>query len=245
MKKQLKFFVSFAVVAMLGMMVSCDPAEGAYTEERYVDNIYTVNKATVQPEFADTTYFVSNIEEYGLQTGDRAHMVLRYYFDAYSGEKPQWSIVEVVDVIPTRELSALDSTVFAQYNTPVDIDLYELWDAWLKPMWIWKNRQNISVKYTGLAEGADFKLMVRGVSESEAAIEFDLVAKTAYNGGVKTKKLLTFGLDNVGDFLTASQKNSIATKDSVRTKIYYRYKTAQGDTITKEYFGGKIKNTFK
>ena len=65
MKKQLKFFVSFAVVAMLGMMVSCDPAEGAYTEERYVDNIYTVNKATVQPEFADTTYFVSNIEEYG------------------------------------------------------------------------------------------------------------------------------------------------------------------------------------
>ena len=43
MKKQLKFFVSFAVVAMLGMMVSCDPAEGAYTEERYVDNIYTAN----------------------------------------------------------------------------------------------------------------------------------------------------------------------------------------------------------
>ena len=46
----------FGVAAMLMATVaffSCDPAESEYKYDYYYDNIYTVNKHKVRPEFGD------------------------------------------------------------------------------------------------------------------------------------------------------------------------------------------------
>ena len=245
MKRQLKIFLSLAVATVFSMVVSCGPAEGGYTEEAYFDDIFTVNKSTLQPEFSDTSFMVSNVLNYGLNTGDRAHLVLHYYWDAYSGVKPEYKIHEVVEVIPTREVSAMDSTVLAEYNTLMKLDYYELDDRYYKPVWVWNNLQNINVVYNGYFDSVDFKLMLRGVLASEEAIEFDLVAKSAYTTNVESTKLLTFDLTKVGSMLSPAQKNSLASCDSVKTKIYCKSKNSEGEIVTESFTGGKLKNIFR
>lgn len=239
MKNYIKLFL---VPALIALVAACDPAESEYKYETYVDNIYTVNKATVQPEFSDTSYFVENIDNFGLKTGDRARMVLHFYHDAYSGLRPSWNISQLIEVIPTRELSAMDSTLLASYTTPLDLDNYEMSDRFLYPVWVWDNRQNINVKFKGVADGADFKLMVRGVSND--CVEFDLVAKVNSTNSVVNKKLITFDLSQVGSFLSNEQKQQLATKDSLRTMVYFKSENAKGEVSEKSVVGGKFKRTF-
>lgn len=239
MKNYIKLFFVSVVAALVA---SCDPAESEYKYETYVDNIYTVNKATVQPEFSDTAYFVENMDKFGLKTGDRARMVLHFYHDAYSGLRPSWNISQLIEVIPTRELSAMDSTLLASYITPLDLDYYETSDRYLQPVWLWNNRQNINVKFKGVADGADFKLMVRGVSND--CVEFDLVAKVNSTNSVVNKKLLTFDLSQVGSLLSNEQKQQLAAKDSLRTMVYFKYENAKGEVSEKSFVGGKFKRTF-
>ena len=245
MKRQLKIFLSLAVATVFSMVVSCGPAEGGYTEEFYFEDIYTVNKSTLQAEFSDTSFMVSNVQEYGLNTGDRARLVLHYYWDAYSGLMPKYSVLQVVELIPTREVTAMDTTVLAEYNTLMKLDYYELMDRYYKPVWVRNNLQNINVVYTGHSEFVDFKLMLRGVSESEGAIEFDLVAKSTYTTNVESTKLLTFDLTKVGSMLSSAQKNSLASCDSVKTKIYCKSKNSEGAIVTESFTGGKLKNIFR
>ena len=87
-------------------------AIGCTGQTVYVYDIYTVNKHTVRPEFEDTAFMVQNMAQYPLQTGDRAYMVLKYFYDAESVKYPQWTIEKVLDIIPTRPLQAKDSVAF-------------------------------------------------------------------------------------------------------------------------------------
>lgn len=252
-----KFIAGLFALVSLVSVVSCGSAEGGFTEERFVDNIFTVNKHTVTPEYSDTSYMVTNMDSYALKTGDRARMILRYYYDAYSGKMPEWSIYSIDEVIPTRPLLSADAVDTTAYSTPITaLVYYEFMDRFVSPVWIWKNRQNLNVSYNGIKERTEFAMIVRGISEDVDAVgnskryclDLELRAKSHLNTGVKTTQLLTFDLANVGDFLTAEQKRLVAGVDSLHTKIYLKRleRVEDVETVRDIYImGGSFANPLK
>ena len=216
-----KLYSMFAALSAAVLMWSCGPAVQSYTEEWTVHGIYTVNKATVQPEFADTFLFVRNMDSFELETGDRAFMTLHYYYDAYSGKAPQWDITEVVKRVPVRPLSVPAEVDTAAYVTPVTgLQALNFFDDFEAKTWIWKGKQNICIKYKGVEEGASYALTVRGVKDG--FVEFDLFV----NAGESEREiatLLTFDISNVADFLNDEEKALLpADIDKINAKIYLK-----------------------
>ncbi len=232
------------LLLLLFVSVSCEPAKSEFTQESYIDDIYTVNKHTVSPEFADTSYMVSNMDEYNLATGTRARMVLRYYYDASSGKMPSWSIYHIEEIIPTRPLSALSEIDTLEYSTPfVGLIRYEVYDKFYKPVWVHKNRQNLSVVYSGVEEGAEFAMAVRGVVDN--FVELELFAKARNVGNVTTRKLLTFDLAGIKDFISSEQASSLVANDSLKTRVFLKLKDDKGNVRKAEIIGGTFENPFK
>ncbi len=236
------FFYMFAAVSAFAFF-SCDPAESSFTQTVYVYDIYTVNKHTVRPEFEDTAFMVQNMAQYPLQTGDRAYMVLKYFYDAESVKYPQWTIEKVLDIIPTRPLQTKDSVAFEGFTTPfVTLDYFEVHDRYYNPVWVRNNLQNINITYNGIADGAEFAMLVRGVVDNY--VELELLAKAKTIGAVKTTKLLTFDLSKLGDFLTAEQKRTLSGVDSLYTRIYFR-RAVKDSIYEANIIGGSLANPFK
>lgn len=240
----MKKLLNIALLSFVALVLfSCDPIEPHYNYEYYYDNIYTVNKHTVSPEFSDSVIPISNMDTYGYQTGDRLHMTLRYFFDISTMSKPLCEIAHVTRKIETRPLSLPSGIDSAKYNAVFDkLKNYEFFDMSTKPVWIWKNRQNLNISYFGAKEGAEFAMSVRGVNED--CVELDLWGKATRSGNVTNTELLTFDLANVGDFLTEEQKSSVAGKDSLRTKIYLK-REVEGAVKEVEIIGGKFANPVK
>ena len=115
-------------------------------------------------------------------------------------------------------------------------------DRYVKPVWIWKNRQNINISYFGVEEGASFAMAVRGINGD--CLELDLYAKAKSNNEHTTTTLLAFDLSKAGDFLSEEQKNSIADIDSLRTRIYFNRKV-DGEVKRVDIIGGKFANPVK
>lgn len=231
---------ALASVAAL-FLFSCEPAEIGSTFNLFYDDIYTVNKHTVTPEDSDSVIRINNMDSTNFTTGDRARMILRHYYDYNVMSKPHIDIYYAGEVIPTYPLSSKDSIDVSHYTTPFDsLYYYEFIDRYRIPVWVQKGRQNINISYFGAKEGAEFAMTVRGVNDD--CVELDLLAKA--DGDVKTTRLLTFDISNIGDFLTSAQKSSFASKDSLRTRIYLKRKTKDG---IKEIniIGGKFANPFK
>ena len=238
-----KFIAGLFALVSLVSVVSCGSAEGGFTEERFVDNIFTVNKHTVAPEYSDTSYMVTNMDSYALKTGDRARMVLRYYFDASSGKMPEWSIYQVGEIIPTRDIVAKSEINADEYQTPfVGIDYYELMDRWYNPIWVWENRLNMNLIYKGVKDDAQFAMAVRGISGD--CLELELYAKAATLGETKSTTLLTFDLNDVEAVATPEMQASARGVDSLRTRIYFKF---LDNNVVKEgnLLGGKFANPFK
>ena len=240
----MKKFFGYILLAISAILVSsCEPADSGFTQTLYIDNIFTVNKHTLRPEFEDTTYMMQNMASYPLQTGDRARIVIKYHYDAYSGKLPEWNIVQVVEKIPTRPLTAQDTLMYADFTTPFTaLNYYELTDRYCHPMWIWNDCQNINITYKGVEEDAEFAMLVRGVEKD--TLELELLAKANTIGEVQTTKLLTFDLKTVGDFLTKEQKESVAGIDSLITRIYFQ-RLDKGELREVNVIGGTWANPLK
>lgn len=243
---KMKKFIStiFVAVVSVAFVVSCGPADQEFTEERFVDNIYTVNKHAVIPEFTDTSYMVSNMAQHPLQTGDRVRMILRYYFDAGSSKMPQWSIYHIGEIIPVRPIVAKGEVDTLEYATPfVGLDYYELMERYYNPVWIWKNRQNINIIYKGVEDEAQFAMAVRGISGD--FLELELYAKAKSIAEVKTTKLLTFDLNGVESLVAPEEQSLVKDIDSLRTKIYLKRLDEKGVVSEASIIGGKFRNPFK
>lgn len=240
----MKRFLGVAVMLMATVaFFSCDPAESEYKYDIYYENIYTVNKHKVSPEFSDSLIAISNMDKFGLETGQRARMVLHYYYDYSTMKAPKWEISSIVEIIPTLPLQSKDSVDATVFNTSFSkLKHYELMDRYVQPVWIWKNRQNISISFFGLKDNAEFAMTVRGVYDD--CVELDLLAKAKRSGNVTSSRLLTFDLTNVADFLTEEDKESIAGLDSLRTRIYLK---REDEGVVKEIdiIGGKFQNPVK
>lgn len=240
MKKLLNVALLSSVVLAL---FSCDPVEPEYRYEYYFDNIYTVNKHTVSPEFSDSVIRINNMDQYPFQTGDRVHMTLRYYFDISTMKMPLYDIAAVTGLIKTLPLSAPGTVDTAEYNAAFNmLHNYEFSDRYVKPVWIWKNRQNINISYFGIEDGASFAMSVRGVNND--CLELDLYGKAERRNAVTTCKLLTFDLSNAAEFLSEEQKKSVAGLDSLRTRIYLN-REVDGEVKEVEIIGGKFANPVK
>ena len=241
----MKKLINVALLSMVAFMLfSCEPIEPEYKYEKFFDEIFTVNKHTVTPDFIDTTLMISNMDAYGFKTGDRVHMTVREYFDLSTMKKPVYEIANVTRKIPTFSLSQPGTIDSAEYNANFNkLIRYELADRYLNPVWVWKNRQNVSVSYFGIKEGASFAMVVRGVNKD--CIEFDLYAKAQRDNNKTATELLTFDLSNVADFLTDEQKSSVARLDSLRTRIYLNHEDNNGVVKRAEIIGGKLANPIK
>ena len=245
-----RFFGLATLLSVMLAFFSCEPAESRYEFEYFYDNIYTVNKHKVRPEFQDSLLTIYNMDKYGLETGHRARMVLKYYFDYSTMAYPKWEIAELIDVIPTLPLQAKDAVNAEEYNTLfTSLNYYELMDRYLQPVWVWNGLQNINIEYKGLKDNAQFAMTVRGIGvdetdEKNVCVEFDLYAKAQQSGNVKSSKLLTFDISNVADFLTDEQKSRIAGIDSLKTRIFLK---SEVDGVVKEtnILGGKFANPLK
>ena len=214
--KRLYSTVVAAVVAV--MMWSCGPAEFGYTQEFTLQGLYTVNKATVAPEFSDTMFFVRNIDEYELETGDRALLLLHYFYDAYSGKAPQWNIREVIKRIPVYQLSKKSDIDTAAYVTPVTgLQPLNFFNDFETSTWVWNEKQNISIKYKGVEDGASFALAVRGVKDGY--VDFELYVN-APESEKETSTLLTFDIADIADYVSDEEKALLT--DSIKTRIFVK-----------------------
>ena len=209
-----------AAVSAALVMWSCGPAEMGYTQEFTLQSLYTVNKATVMPEFSDTFLFVKNLDEFNLKTGDRAMLLMHYYYDAYSGKQPQWTVKEVLKRIPVYPLSAMADVDTAAYMTPVTgLQALNFFGDFEAKSWVWKEKQNICIKYKGVEDDASFAMAVRGVKDG--CVELGLFVD-AREAEAEITTLLTFDISNIKDFLTDEQKALLPAGQEIKTKIYIR-----------------------
>ena len=206
-----------ALVAVTAMW-ACGPAEVGFTQEFDLQGLYTVNKATVAPEFSDTMFFIRNMENFDLKTGDRVMLLLHYNYDAYSGVDGQWKIVEVLKKFPTHPLSSLSDIDTSAYKTLVTgLQPLNFFNKFEAKSWIWKNWQNICIKYNGVEEGASFAMAVRGVDEKGCVVlQLFVDAKESEK---ETATLLTFDISNITDFLTDEQKALLPEGKDIETTI--------------------------
>ena len=99
--------------------------------------------------------------------------------------------------------------------------------------WVWKDKQNISIKYKGVEEETSFALAARGVKDDCVVLELFVNAKESDE--VSTT-LLTFDISNIKDFLSDDEKALLS--DSIKTKIYYKRMNngeLKGDEIDGNY----------
>ena len=213
-----RLYSIFSVVAAAVVLWACGPAEVGYTQEFTLQGLYTVNKATVAPEFSDTMFFVRNIDEYELETGDRALLLLHYYYDAYSGKAPQWNIRELIKKIPVYSLSRKSEIDTAAYVTPVTgLQPLNFFGDFETCSWVWKEKQNVCIKYNGVEKDASFAMAVRGVKDG--CVELDLFVD-ARESDAETVSLLTFDISDIEDYLSDEERTSL--NDSIVTKIYLK-----------------------
>ncbi len=231
------------MVSLVSMfsLVSCEPGEVYHYEEGYISNIFTVNKATLQPEFEDTLYRVINHpNDFGLETGDRAHILLHYYFDAYSGKKPEWDIVSVVEKIPTLDIAPREDVDASSYDLPLDIYEYELLQSYQWPIWIWENRLNVNVRFGSVAEKTDFVMSLRGIEND--TVRLNLLAKTTAPSDTLYTKLLSYDLNKINTLFTEEEKNSLQDYEKLIFRIYLKNKDANGNMCEEKW--GVMKGQF-
>ncbi len=127
-----KFFFSILSVLFLALsFVACDSAENNLHFTGTFPNVFDVKKSYIYPSFADTSYFIKDIADYGLSSGDRAYILMDYEFNPYSMKLPNLSIGYVITKITRRELSRKGDVDFTRYNSPFKhktdvVEFYEM-----------------------------------------------------------------------------------------------------------------------
>lgn len=213
-----KLYGTIAALVAVIIMWACGPAQQGFTQEYTLQSLYTVNKATVAPEFSDTFFFVRNIDDFDLKTGDRAMLLVHYYYDAFSGVGAQWNIKEVLKRIPVYPLCSMSDVDTAMFKTPITglqpLNFFNDFDAMT---WIWKGKQNICIKYKGVEETASFAMAVRGVKDGYVELELYVDAE---ENEKEIATLLTFDITNIMSFLTDAEKAELPAGQEIKTRIY-------------------------
>ena len=212
-----RLYSIFTVIAAAVVLWACGPAEVSNIVTYELDALCTVNKSRIEPEFSDSSFmFAKNVDEFGLETGDRAFMTLTCTYDLYSEVAPMWTILNVRKKIPTYPLSADIDT--AAYQTPIiALEPVDFFNDFGALTWVWNEKQNISIVYNGVEATASFAMTVRGVKDG--FIELDLFVD-ADESEKKTTTLLTFDISNIKELLTDEQRAQLPAGGELKTRIY-------------------------
>ena len=215
-----KLYSMIAAVVAVVLVWSCGPAEFENSVTYELEALCTVNKSRIEPEFSDSTFlFARNVDQFGLETGDRAILKLTCTYNLYSEATPLWTIVDVKKRIPVYPLSENIDT--ASYTTPIiALDPVDFFNEFTALTWVWNKKQNISIVYKGVEEGAAYAMTVRGVRDGY--VELDLFVD-AQEGTADVKTLLTFDISNIADFLSDEDKAQLPSNlDEIKTIIYMK-----------------------
>ena len=220
MKPMKRLYSILSAVAVAVVLWACGPAEVENTVTYNLEALCTVNKSRIEPEFSDSTYlFAKNVDQFGLETGDRAFLKMTCTYNLYSETEPLWTILDVVEKVPVYPLSADVDT--AAFDTPITfLEPITFFDQFTALTWVWKGKQNISIVYNGVEESASYAMTVRGMNDG--CVELDLFV-SAKESTAEVKKLLTFDISNIADFLNDEEKAQLPSNlDDIKTRIYIR-----------------------
>lgn len=223
--------IFFAITATVLLFTSCDPVQPSYVISSYSSNIYTITEdLKLAPEFEDTLYRVNNISEFdkfGLEPGDRAHLILHYYFDAYSAKGAELNVYSTLEEIATLPIVPRDSVDAGDYGLPLGIYPYELLYANTYPTWIWDNRLNINVSFAAKPAGTDFVMALRGVEKD--TVRLDILAKTTLPSDTVNSKLLSYDIKNITEMFTDEERSALREYEKLTFKIYRKNKKVTGE----------------
>ncbi|MBQ8543412.1 MAG: hypothetical protein IJ436_08060 [Bacteroidaceae bacterium] len=238
-----KIFSNLLLIVLSVVAFSaCDNGEESLEYEGYFLNVYDVKEGgnsyylSFAPAFADTVYSIKKTEALGLSAGDRAYMVMKYYFDAYAMDRPHTTAAEVITKISRRSMSAKGSFDVALYNHPFSsVELLTFSDmsgefAFNNFLWADGETQNIAVKYN-----KDLNCTPKMTVDSlrNGVLYFRLYANLENRGWVdnetysyenipgKVCKVLSFNMDwdMIFNELSTPEKDEIVAIDSLRSCI--------------------------
>ncbi|MBQ8336198.1 MAG: hypothetical protein IJY44_01550 [Bacteroidaceae bacterium] len=229
-----------AVIAVAAL-VSCGPAVNSNEEWGYESHVYTVDKYALRPEFADTFYRISNFSDFTdqLKDGDRAHVLLYFYRDFYSSKGREWKIINVVEKIPTLEVTPRKNIDADTCDMPfTGITPYELSSRYLWPTWLWKSKLNVNVSFKSVAADTKLAMEVRNVVND--TVHMNLLGKSyAASDSVHTK-LLTFDLTGIEGLLTSEEAASLKEYEKLKFMMHYKHVTKKDsvfDNAVPVYYG--------
>lgn len=225
--------------ATMTVVTSCDEATN-YTKG-YQDGIYTVWGHTVTPEMEDTSYVVGDVSSYGLKTGDRALLRVKYFIDNVFGPlKAKWEVEKVYEVIEPRAITAGDDIAEGDYDSYI-LGIADF--LYYGPVWAWDGLQNINVAYECDGTAPEFRMVAPEASND--TLYLSLVSRIK-SGDERYVKLLSFDLDDAYPLLGNDERNSISRYDSIYTSINLRYYDFDEEApVDANIIGGKLKNPFK
>lgn len=232
------------------LFAQCDDnAEVGKTYEGYFMNVFDINKSYAVTVFPDTSYFVNNINSgdgrTALNSGDRAYMTMKYYYDPYSMIEPEFTIVDVHSKVKLSDMSAKGSFDGNLYNSAFatvepflnfqyvgnDFTTRQVSRTNATFLWADKNTQNIAVAYdNGKYSAGEYKMTLDSLRGSVlyfrlyANLRGDWVDNDTYSYEASPQyscKILSYNMD--WDFiyneLTDSEKAEIVALDSLTSNI--------------------------
>lgn len=223
--------IFYAIAAAVLLFTSCEPVQPTYVVSSYSSNIYTITEdLKLAPEFEDTLYRVNNVGDFGkfgLEPGDRAHLILHYYFDAYNGKGGELNIYSNVEEIATLPIMPRGSVDANDYEMPLGLYSYELLYANTYPTWIWDNRLNINVSFAAKPSATDFVMALRGVEKD--TVRLDILAKTTLPSDTVNSKLLSYDIKNITEMFTDEEKSALREYEKLTFRIYRKNKKVTGE----------------
>lgn len=238
MKKIISFVTSLSLFFCL---LSCDNA--THTSDGYIEGIFTVDFNgkgwLLQPELADTSYYVSSIAGFDLQDGDRGVMRLNYKYDyVYGASTATWNVENVIDIIPEHTLTPRADVDTVAYSSAIaGIDYYYAYS----PVWLWNKKQNINVMY----QGSDASFVMSPIGFEGKRLQLELRANVE-EGEKYNTQLLTYDMSNLSSLLGDEDKKLLQSLDTLHTDIYVKYYDYENNFVNEgKINGGSCVNPFK
>ena len=239
MENMKKLLLSLSAVLFLLFVVSCDKATN--TTNGYFDGIFTVYGHTIMPELEDTSYVVGDLSSYGLKTGDRALMRVKYNIDnVYGPLYAKWSVDKVYEVIEPGKITSGDDIAEGDFQSSI-LGVAEFLNY--GAVWTWNGLQNIYVGYECDGSEPEFRMIAPEIKND--TLQLSLVARMK-SGDKQYVKLLSYDLTTAYPLLDTEAQNAIIRYDSINTKINVRYYDyVEEVAVPGVIIGGKLKNPFK
>ncbi len=239
-----KFIGSIAAMAIMAIsFASCEDPKN--TTDGYIEGLYTIKGYHVVPENSDTMYYVDNVNDFQLKTGDRGIMRIKYKYDSFMGPiTAKWEIGKIYDIIKTRRLTPaaeIDATQMNSYFA--DVYPFVAYDNY-GYAWIWNNIQNINVIYhTDGSTEPDFRMSVEGFAND--TLKLHLWAGNINDGDNKIAELLSFDISDAGTMLNETERNIFANTDTIFTTVTTHFGTNINEIEEATIYTGKCANPGK